>query len=78
MDREKIEEQYKWDLTEIFKTEEEFDRPLFPIPNGITKIWVYVWLEGQDIDSLETDSKGAEVSISISFVKDTQGYAEYE
>ena len=39
---------------------------------------VYVWLEGQDIDSLETDSQGAEVSISISFVKDTQGYTEYE
>ena len=39
---------------------------------------VYVWLEGQDIDSLETDSQGAEVAISISFVKDTQGYTEYE
>ena len=59
-------------------TEEDFVRPLFSIPNGITKIRVYVWLEGQDIDSLETDSKGAEVAISISFVKDTQGYTEYE
>lgn len=59
-------------------TEDDFDRPLFSIPNGITKLRVYVWLEGQDIDSLETDSEGAEVSISISFVKDTQGYTEYE
>lgn len=59
-------------------TDDAFDRPLFSIPNGITKVRVYVWLEGQDIDSLETDSQGADVSISISFVKDTQGYTEYE
>ena len=39
---------------------------------------VYVWIEGQDIDSLETDSEGAEVSISINFIKDTYGYTEYE
>ena len=58
-------------------TEEAFDRPLFSIPNGVTKLRVYVWLEGQDIDSLETDSKGADVSISISFEKDTEGYTEY-
>ena len=58
-------------------TEEAFDRPLFSIPNGVTKLRVYVWLEGQDIDSLETDSQGAEVSICISFEKDTEGYTEY-
>ena len=33
--------------------------------NAVTRFRVYVWLEGQDIDSLETDSDGAEVSISI-------------
>lgn len=60
------------------RTEDEIDRPLFPIPDGITKIRIYVWIEGQDIDSLETDSQGAETAISISFRKDTQGYAEYE
>ena len=54
-----------------------FDEPLFMIPDGITKMRVYVWLEGQDIDSLETDSDGAEVSISINFIKDTYGYTEY-
>ena len=59
-------------------TDDAFTKSLFPIPNGITKMRVYVWLEGQDIDSLETDSQGAEVSISISFIKDTQGYTEYE
>lgn len=55
-----------------------FDEPLFSIPDGITKMRIYVWLEGQDIDSLETDSEGAEVSISINFIKDTYGYTEYE
>lgn len=54
-----------------------FTRPLFTIPDGITKMRVYVWIEGQDIDSLETDSEGAEVSISINFIKDTFGYTEY-
>lgn len=54
-----------------------FDEPLFTIPDGITKVRVYVWLEGQDIDSLETDSDGAEVSIAINFIKDTYGYTEY-
>ena len=55
-------------------TEEDFDKPLFQIPNGVTKVRIYVWLEGQDIDSLETDSEGADIDISISFVKDTAGY----
>lgn len=59
-------------------TENIFDDPLFTIPDGITKVRIYVWLEGQDIDSLETDSDGAEVSISINFIKDTYGYTEYE
>ena len=53
------------------------DEVLFTIPDGITKVRVYVWIEGQDIDSLETDSEGAEVSISINFIKDTFGYTEY-
>jgi len=59
-------------------SEDAFSEPLFTIPDGITKVRVYVWLEGQDIDSLETDSEGAEVSISINFIKDTYGYTEYE
>ena len=47
---------------------------MFKIPDGVTKVRVYLWLEGQDIDSLETDSVGADLTISISFVKDTEGY----
>jgi hypothetical protein len=51
-----------------------FDNPIFKIPNGVTKLRVYVWIEGQDIDSLETYSKGAAIDIGINFVKDLAGY----
>lgn len=55
--------------------EDDFGKPLFTVPDGITKVRVYLWVEGQDIDSLETDSEGASMSVSINFVKDTSGYA---
>ena len=58
--------------------EEDFERPLFEIPDGITKARVYVWIEGQDIDSLETDSEGAELSLNIGFIKDTVGYDTFD
>lgn len=51
-----------------------FDKPIFTIPNGVTKLRAYVWIEGQDIDSLETNSKGAAVYIAINFEKDLAGY----
>ena len=63
-------------LQETISTD-AFSRPLFTIPDGVTKMRVYVWLEGQDIDSLETDSEGADISISINFIKDTQGYTSF-
>lgn len=52
----------------------DFDWPVFSIPNGVTKLRAYVWIEGQDIDSLETYSKGAAIYLSINFVKDLAGY----
>ncbi len=65
--------------TEHFKlqdtiTDTEFGEPLFDIPNGITKVRVYVWIEGQDMDSLETSSKGAPVYVALNFEKDLAGY----
>lgn len=51
-----------------------FDSPIFQIPNGITKLRAYVWIEGQDLDSLATNSKGAPIDIVINFVKDLAGY----
>ncbi len=55
------------------KTFTNFDEPMYTLPNGITKLRVYVWLEGQDIDSLETVAKGAGISIVINFYKDLAG-----
>ena len=61
------------ELQETMK-EEDFNTPLFEIPDGITKARVYIWIEGQDIDSLETHSDGAKVDINLNFVKDNKGY----
>lgn len=57
--------------------ERDFDNPLFTVPDGITKARVYLWIEGQDIDSLETDSTGADIYVDINFVKDTNGYQAF-
>ncbi len=59
-------------------TDDDLDKPIFTIPNGITKARVYVWIEGQDIDSLETNSKGTEVEITIDFVKDVEGWTSFD
>lgn len=55
-------------------TEEDFKYPICQIPNAITKMRIYVWIEGQDIDSLETNSKGAPIYIGLDFEKDLAGY----
>ena len=62
------------DNFKLQETRFSIDQPIFEIPDGITKIRVYVWLEGQDIDSLETRSEGADVSVIINLIKDTAGY----
>ena len=69
--------------TEYYKLQDtrddnDFDTPIFQIPNGITKARIYVWIEGQDVDSLETDSEGAEVEIGIDFTKDTEGWDAFD
>lgn len=59
-------------------TEKDFPNPIFKVPDGITKARVYIWIEGQDIDSLETDSKGTGISISIDITKDTVGLTSFD
>ena len=51
-----------------------FDNSIFPISNGITKVRVYVWLEGQDMDSLESRPMGSKLNVTINFYKDLAGY----
>lgn len=55
-------------------TDVDFDTPIFEIPNGVTKVRAYVWVEGQDVDSLETKSMGGIISIVINLIKDLAGY----
>lgn len=55
-------------------TIKDYEKSIFSLPDGITKLRVYVWIEGQDLDSLEVNSKGAEILISINFIKDLAGY----
>jgi hypothetical protein len=54
--------------------EEDLENPIFQIPNGITKVRTYIWIEGQDVDSLETNSRGAAIYITIDLIKDLAGY----
>ena len=60
-------------LQETF-SEDNLNQPLFTIPDGITKVRIYLWIEGQDIDSLETYSEGTEIEINLDFSKDVAGY----
>jgi len=70
-----VDENYFTLQTTFF--EDAFEDPLFQIPNGYLKLRVYVWLEGQDIDSLETFSKGAPINLNMEFIKDLEGYMYY-
>lgn len=57
--------------------ENSFQTPIFQIPNGITKVRVYVWIEGQDVDAIEVHSEGAPIDLNIDFEKDLAGYEEH-
>jgi hypothetical protein len=54
--------------------DKEFENPIFEIPNAISKFRAYIWVEGQDMDSLETSSDGGAISVIINFIKDNAGY----
>ena len=47
-------------------------RPTFMTlaPNSITKVRVYVWIEGQDIDNYDFSSLGKEISVNFGFTKE--------
>ena len=48
------------------------DRPTFMklAPNSITKLRVYVWIEGQDVDNYDFASLGAKISVNFGFTKE--------
>ena len=49
-------------------------------PNSITKVRVYVWIEGQDIDNYDFASLGAKISVNFGFTKErfTETDVKYE
>jgi hypothetical protein len=48
------------------------DRPTFMTlaPNSITKVRVYIWIEGQDIDNYDFSSLGAQIAVNFGFTKE--------
>lgn len=59
-------------------TRTDFTNSLFEIPNGITKVRIYIWLEGQDMDGIDTQGDGAFVTVTLNLIKDLAGYRDYE
>jgi len=64
------------------KVKTGMDRPQFMslAPNSITKVRVYIWLEGQDIDNYDFASLGKQVAINFGFTKERfkEGDVNYE
>lgn len=58
-------------------TRTDFTSSLFAIDNGITKVRVYIWLEGQDMDGIDTQGDGAFVTVTLNLIKDLAGYRDY-
>lgn len=56
------------------QTIKDFSKPIAKLPDGIMKIRVYIWIEGQDIDIAELISDGYKLTCSINFRKDMAGY----
>ena len=59
-------------FTDTMKNLEGTQRPTFMTlaPNSITKVRVYVWIEGQDIDNYDFAQLGKEISINFGFTKE--------
>ena len=39
-------------------------------PNSITKVRVYIWIEGQDVDNYDFASLGKKISVAFGFTKE--------
>ena len=62
---------YKY-FTDTDKTKTGTDRPTFMTlaPNSITKVRVYVYIEGQDVDNYDFASLGKQISVAFGFTKE--------
>ena len=59
-------------FTDTMKDTKGADRPVFMTlaPNSITKVRVYVYIEGQDVDNYDFASLGKKISINFGFTKE--------
>ena len=59
-------------FTDTMKDLTSTARPTFMklAPNSITKVRVYIWIEGQDIDNYDFASLGKKISINFGFTKE--------
>ena len=59
-------------FTDTEKAENGVKRPTFMTlaPNSVTKVRVYVWIEGQDIDNYDFSSLGKKVTVNFGFTKE--------
>ena len=59
-------------FTDTMKNLTSTSRPTFMTlaPNSITKVRVYIWIEGQDIDNYDFASLGKKISINFGFTKE--------
>ena len=59
-------------FTDTMKDIPGADRPAFMTlaPNSITKLRVYIWIEGQDIDNYDFAQLGKQISVNFGFTKE--------
>lgn len=64
-------------FTDTMKDKRGTERPEFIslAPNSITKVRVYIWIEGQDVDNYDFASLGKKISVNFGFSKE-QLYGE--
>lgn len=59
-------------FTDTMKNLKGAERPAFfyVAPNSITKVRVYIYLEGQDVDNYDLASNGQKITVNFGFTKD--------
>ena len=66
-------------FTDTMKNIAGKDRPQFMTlaPNSITKLRVYIWIEGQDIDNYDFASLGKKITINFGFTKERYNQSDF-
>ena len=59
-------------FTDTEKVKNGVERPTFMTlaPNSVTKVRVYIWIEGQDIDNYDFSSLGKQIKVNVGFTKE--------